>query len=136
MINYKFVRTLVIACLIFFISGILIGKYKFSKQDIKVVEVTHSETKWDTKIETKIVYRDKKPEFNQDNFDIFYNCYKSPIQFKHTVNNNFLNVTAFDDCKEATAQYEIGTKGNWKMYLAFAGICAAAGGAALWYFTR
>jgi len=122
----------IILAIALLIGGIFIGKYKFSTHEIQVLEKKIYETKW----KTKIVYKDNKPEFTQENFDIAVACMESSIDFKDRTENNYLFITAFDDCKENTARYEIGTKGNWKVYLAIAGLGAAAGGATIWYLTK
>lgn len=126
----------VIIAIVLFVSGIIVGKYKFSTKDIQVIEKIEYQTKWKTEFREKIVYKDKKPEFSQENFNIFYESYQAPIHFKDRTEKNYLFVTAYTPYKEAIARYEIGTKGNWKYYLIWAGIGMAAGGAALWYFTK
>lgn len=116
-IKYITIGTLI--AIILFVSGLFIGKHYFSKTEIKIEEKIVYKTEWKTKIE--YVY-------TQDNFDALYKCYQSPIIFDERIENNYLSITAFDDCKEATARYKIGQKGNWKIYLTVAGIGAAGGG--------
>lgn len=130
--NSKYIIIGLIAAIIIFIGGLFTGKYKFSTQDIKIVDRVITETKWKTKIE----YIKSKPQFTQENFDLFYDSWKSPINFKDKTENNNLFVTAYTDYKEATARYEIGTKNDWKMYLAFAGLGAVATAGTLYYFFR
>ncbi len=122
----------IILAIALLVGGIFIGKYKFSTHEIQVVEKKIYETKW----KTKIVYKDNKPEFTQENFGIAVACMESSIDFKDRTENNYLFVTAFDNCKENTARYEIGTKGNYKVYLAIAGIGVAGGAAAVYYLIR
>ena len=121
------ITLLVIACI--FAAGALVGKYYFSKTDIKIVD--------------RVVYttvRKEKPAANlpatQDNFDNLLACTLSEINFKDKTENNYLFVTAYDQCKENTARYEIGTKGNWKIYGAVAGLAAIAGGITVYKLTR
>jgi hypothetical protein len=130
MINWNYVKTLIVAVIIFFIAGLLIGKYKFATHEIKVITETVTETKYKTKIE----YVNNTPVFDQSNFNRLLACYESPLKFKDKTENNYLFVTAFDDCKEATARYEIGTKGNLKFYLTLTGIGAAAGAGIVLYY--
>jgi len=131
----------IILAIALLVGGIFIGKYKFSTHDIEIKDRIVYQTKWKTKVE----YREKKPEMTVENYDFFYNCWTSSIDFKEKTEtsyswlifrHNYLYITAFDQCKENTARYEIGTKGNWKVYLAIAGLGAAAGGATIWYFTK
>lgn len=138
MINYKAIITILISCLLFFTVGIFIGKYKFSTQEIKIVEKKVYETKWKTKIEyVKNPDTGKnQPIFDQNNFNRLLNCYDSPLNFKDRTEKNYLFVTAFDDCKEATARYKISQKGNWKIYFTFAGIGVVAGGVAVYYLRK
>lgn len=128
----KLIITGLITGIIIFAGGIFTGKYKFSTQDIKVVEKKVYETKW----KTKIKYVNKEPEFTKENFDISFNCMMSSLNFKDYTENNYLFITAFDDCKEATARYEIGTKNNWRVYLIWAGIGAAVTAGTVWYYNR
>lgn len=138
--NFKFITIGLIAAITIFAGGLLIGKFYFSKTDIKVVDRLVYKTKWKTEIKTKIVYKDKEPEFSQENFDIFYNCYTSPISFKDYTEKNYLFVTAYDDCKEAEARYEIGSSGNWKLYFSLGAITATGAGYGIYrlikYFTK
>ena len=125
----------IIAVFIIFCIGVIVGYKYFSTTEIEVKEKKIYETKWKTEIKTKIVYKEKKPEFNQENFGIFYNCYISPIQFEDWTEKNYLNIKAFDDCKEAQARYEIGQKGNWKIYLGF-GLGGFALGTGLYFIFK
>ena len=103
-----------IAVMLVFIIGIITGKYYFSTTEIKVVEKKVYETKWKTKIKTE--YLKEKPMFTEEDYDLFYRCTIAPIKFEDWTENNYLYVKAFDECKEAEARYEIGTKGDWKIY--------------------
>lgn len=113
-----------------FITGVLIGKNNFSKNNIKIIEKKIEITKWKTKIEyvKNPDTGNQQPVFDQDNFNRLLTCYESPLKFQDRTENNYLFVTAFDDCKEATARYEIGTAGNYKIYLAFGTAGILAGG--------
>ena len=104
-----------IIAIVLFTGGIFIGKYKFSTHEIKIEQ----------KIEYKTIWKEKPAAnlpFTQENFDNLLFCTVSDLHFKEKTENNYLYVTAYDACKENTARYEIGTKGNWKIY---AGIGAA-----------
>jgi hypothetical protein len=110
----------VIIAIILLISGILIGKYYFSKTDIKIV------TKEVTKTEYK--YKFLPTDLNDvEKCKQAFDCSNSSINFKEKIVSNTLSVTAYDSCKEATAQYQIGTKGNWKIYVGVGAVGIAAG---------
>jgi len=116
----KIISSIVIA-IVLFVGGIFIGKYYFSKTDIKVVE----------KVEYKTIWKEKPAAnlpFTQENFDNLLYCATSDLHFKDRTEKNYLFVTAFDACKENTARYEIGTKGDWKVYVCLAGAGVVAGG--------
>ena len=112
----KQILTGIVIAILLFIGGVLLGKYYFSSIEIKIVEKKVFETKW----KTKIVYRDNKPVFNMENFNILNDCYTSPIEFEEHTKNDYLHVLAYDNCKQAEARYKIGQKGNWTYYIAFA----------------
>lgn len=112
-----------------FVGGIFIGKYKFSTHEIKIEE----------KIEYKTIWKEKPAQdlpFTQENFDNLLFCATSDLHFKEKTENNYLYVTAYDACKENTARYEIGTKGNWKIYLGIAGVAAITGGILSYKYLR
>jgi hypothetical protein len=91
-------------------GGVITGKYYFAKTDIKIVEKEIIKTEWK--------YKElRQPVFDHDNFNKLLLCYNSELKFKEKTEKNYLHVTAFDECKEAEIRYEIGTKGNWKIYV-------------------
>jgi len=119
------ITLLVIACI--FAAGALVGKYYFSKTDIKVID----------RIVYTTVYKESAPtQYTPENFDKLLLWANSPINFKDRTEKNYLFVTAFDLNKENTARYEIGTKGNWKVYGVIAGLAAIAGGIAVYELKR
>lgn len=136
MINWNYVKTYIVSIIIFFVVGLLIGRYKFSTHEIKIETKTVTKTEYKTKIEYVKVPGEIKPVavFDQDNFNRLLNCYESPLKFKERTENNYLYVTSFDDCKTSTAKYEIGTKGNLKACLTLTGIGAAAGAGIVLYY--
>jgi hypothetical protein len=102
-----------------FLSGIFVGRFYFAKTEIKVVE----------RLIYKTIYKEKiQPVFDQDNFNRLLACYNSELKFKDRTENNYLFVTALDDCKEATARYEIGQSGSWKIYAGVGLVGILAGG--------
>ncbi len=101
------------------IFGIIFGKYYFSKTEIQIKEKIVYKTEYKTKIE----YVN-----NQENFNALYKCYQSPINFKEKTENEWLIIHAEDACKSSDIKYKIGTKGDWKVYAAIAGVGAAGGG--------
>ena len=106
-----------------FAAGLFIGRFYFSKTEIKIKE----------RIVYTTVYTEKIPPiFDQNNFDKLLKCYNSDLQFKDRTESNYLFVTAFDSCKEATARYEIGTKGDWKIYTGV-GVAGIITGGILYY---
>lgn len=128
----------IILSIIIFLSGVFIGKNQFSTHEIKIQEKIVYSTEWKTKIK---VIKDPDtgrpaPLFDQDNFNRLLSCYESPLKFQEKIRNNYLYITAYDNCKEAQAEYEIVTKGNWKIYLAMAGIGVAIGGGVALYLRR
>lgn len=124
------ILTGIILTIAVFLSGLFIGKKYFATHEIKVITKTVTETKYKTKIEYVKNHDtgNHQPVFDQDNFNRLLACYESPLKFQDRTENNYLFVTAFDDCKEATARYEIGTSGNYKIYLAFGTAGILAGG--------
>src|SRR4030042_1278224 len=109
--NNKIIGSII--AIVLFSSGVLTGRYYFTKTDIKIIEKVVTETKY----KYKNLKPENKPIFDQENFNRLLACYDSPLQFKTNTINNILNVKVYDDCKEATALYEIGTTGNYKIYL-------------------
>jgi len=116
-----------ITAIVLLIGGVFIGKYYFSKTDIKVVDRIVYKTEYKTKI---------VKEYTTENFDQLWGCYQSPITFADRTEQSYLYVTAKDDCKEATARYQIGTKGNYKIYLGIAGAAAITGGILSYKYLR
>jgi hypothetical protein len=110
-----------------FIVGLLVGKFYFAKTEIKVVD----------RIIYKTIYKEPIPtEFNQQNFDLLNSWVNSPIQFKDRTEKNYLFITAYDANKSADARYEIGQKGNWRIYGTIAGVAALAGGITVYKLKR
>lgn len=136
MINWNYVKTYIVSIIIFFIVGLLVGRYKFSTHEIKVVTKTVTKTVYKTKIEYVKVPGEIKPVpvFDQENFNRLLNCYESPLKIKERIENNNLFITIGDNCKEISAKYEIGTKSNLKAYLTLTGIGAAAGAGIVLYY--
>jgi hypothetical protein len=117
----------ILIAIILCVSSFLVGKFGFSTHEIEVKE----------KVVYKTIYKETTPtEFNQQNFDLLTSWVNSPIQFKDRTEKNYLFVTAFDDHKEATARYEIGTVGDWKLYGCLIGAGAIAGGYAIYKLTK
>jgi hypothetical protein len=112
-----------------FAAGIIIGKFYFSKTDIKIIDRIVYQTVWKEKPAASL-------PFTQVNFDNLLACTLSEINFKDHTEKNYLFVTAFDSCKENTARYEIGQKGNWKVYAIIGGLGVIAGGYAVYRLTR
>ena len=98
----KIISGIIIAILLF-LSGFCTSKYFFPQ--IRIIE--------------KKVYKTVYKEIDKNDTESLFLCYKSPIMFRDTIDMNYLYITAFDDCKSNTARYQIGTKGNWKMYVGF-----------------
>ncbi len=120
-----------IAALILFTAGLLTGKYYFAKTDIKIVKeiVTKTEYKYkDLKIENK-------PVFDVDNFNRLLYCYNSELKINKTVNDNWLNIHVADECKSIDLKYEIGTRGNYKIYFTI-GIVGVGSGILLYHFLK
>lgn len=121
--NLKDITIAIGIIIVIFLSGLFIGRFYFAKTDIKVID----------RVIYKTVYKDKiQPVFDQDNFNRLLTCYNSELQFKDKTIDNFLFVTAYDDCKENTIKYEIGTKGDWKIY-AGVGVAGILTGGYLYY---
>jgi hypothetical protein len=114
-----------ISAIIIFAGGLLIGKLYFSKTDIKVTERIVYKTQWKEKPAADL-------PFTQQNFNNLLFCAVSDINFKDRAESDYLFITAFDECKENTARYKIGTKGDWAVYLGV-GVVAFAGGSYLAY---
>jgi hypothetical protein len=119
-----------IIAVILFAGGIFVGKYKFSTHEIKIEE----------KIEYKTIWKEKPAldmPFTQENFNNLLYCATADLHFQEKTENDYLYVTASDGCKENTARYKIGQKGNWKIYFGIAGVAAITGGVIAYkYFRR
>ena len=50
--------------------------------------------------------------------------------------DNYLFVTVMDDCKEASAKYQIGTAGNYKLYFTVGAVGLIAGGIITYKYFR
>ncbi len=98
----------IVAALVLFVSGILVGRYKFVKTEIKIIEKEVTKTEYKVKVE-KV--------FDQTNFDNLLKCYDSPITFTNYTKDNYLFVKAEDLCKDAEVKYEIKSAGNYKFYI-------------------
>jgi len=107
MSNIKNGAIVILIIIFIFLSGLFVGRFYFSKTEIKVTERIVYKTEWKEKIQ---------PIFDQDNFNRLLTCYNSELRFKDRTENNYLFVTAFDECKENTIKYEIGQRGDWKIY--------------------
>jgi hypothetical protein len=120
MTNLKYIISGVVISIILFMSGLLVGRYKFYKTEIRVVEREVTKTEYKIKVE-KI--------FDKSNFDNLLTCYESPITFKNSTDKNYLYVTAGDLCKDATVKYEIKSAGNMRLYftVGIAGLVVGAG---------
>jgi hypothetical protein len=107
-------------------TGFVAGRYKYPVTKIKVIEKIINKTEYKYKIETI-------KNFDADNFAKLLYCYDSEIKFNDYTLGNVLIVEAYDNCKEARAEYEIGTSGDWKIYagVAIAGIGLGIAGYAL-----
>lgn len=114
-----------------FISGLLVGRYVFYKTEIKVIKETVTKTEY----KYKYLKSENKPVFDQENFNRLLYCYDSPLLFEDHTEGNTLHVKAYDECKEATVQYEIGSKGNYKIYLTV-GVVGILTGIGLYHFLK
>jgi len=74
--------------------GYVVGRY-VTKQDVIIKEVTVTKTKY---IKVPVTMEQYKE------------CYESPIHIQTTAVDNIIRVRAFDECKEATADIEVGTQ--------------------------
>ena len=149
--SLKLISIGLFAALIMFIVGFISGmKYISNNDQPKIVDKVISDTKWKDKYLTLKQAYDKKnkvilkknltPEISKQAI----NCMFSPLNADETIEMKYsyfvfprtvLTVRMYDDCKEATARYEIGQKGNWKIYTTIA-VAAAAGGAGIYYFLK
>lgn len=119
--NLKNTAISILILIAIFAGGVLVGKHYFSKTDIKVIDKVVYKTVWKEKPAPDL-------PFTQENFNNLLYCVNSDIIFKDKTDKNYLYVTAYDECKEATARYEIGSKGDWRFYVGFGIAGAAAGG--------
>ena len=127
-----------------FFTGLYFGKTYFP-QKIKVKEVKVENTIWKDKydqLQKKIASMPKqitpadKEKITDNNLSDLIFCYNASLDFKDHVENNTLFVTAYTPCKEATAKYEIGTKGDYKIYLTVGVIGILAGTGLTYYLTK
>ena len=82
----------------------------------------------------QITQTDKEKITDDDLSDLIF-CYNASLDFKDHTENNILFVTAFTPCKEATAEYKIGVKNNYAVYLTI-GLVGIGTGLALYHFMR
>jgi hypothetical protein len=118
----KYIIGSVIA-IILFISGVIVGGKYYAKTEIKIVK--------ETEYKTIYKYKDLKPInnpiFDIDNFNRLLECYDSPLQFEtHSVNRS-VSVRAFDACKENMIDIEIGSKGDYKVYIGIGAVGVLTG---------
>jgi hypothetical protein len=120
-----------IALIIVFLAGMKVGSIYFAKTEIKIVK--------ETEYKTVYKYKDLKPInnpiFDIDNFNRLLECYDSPLQFEARTVESVLSVRAFDACKENTIQYEIGSKGNYKIYIGI-GVVGVLTGIGLYHYFK
>jgi hypothetical protein len=128
----KYLITIIITSIFFLSTGLLIGRYHYPKKEIRIIEKKVYETQW----KTEIKYIDNKPVFDQDNFNRLFNCYNSELKFRELTADNYLFITVMDDCKEASAKYQIGTVGNYKLYLTVGAVGLIAGGIITYKYFR
>jgi len=126
----KYIIGAVIAIIIF-IAGVIIGGKYYAKTEIVVKKEIVYETKW----KYKELKKEASPIFDQENFDRLLNCYDSPLRFGYNIQNNEILVKAWDDCKEGEVKYEIGTSGNYKIYIAV-GLVGIGSGLLLYHFLK
>jgi hypothetical protein len=120
--NFKYTAIGLIIAMILFFSGLLVGRYKFYKTEIKVIKRVVTKTEWK--------YAElKKPAFTEDNFNRLLFCVNSDLIAKENVKDNWLNITVADECKSIDLKYRIGTAGNMRLYftVGIAGLVVGAG---------
>jgi hypothetical protein len=114
----------IIIAIILLIGTYLIG-YHHGSSELKVTKVSTSETSWlrtelQHKAKQAAVELDKTPleEITIDPEVYRYSvlCNNSSLAFSHYTKDNYLYVTAFDQCKSAEAKFKIATKNGWTMY--------------------
>jgi hypothetical protein len=127
----KYSLWILISAIIIFLSGMKVGSIYFAKTEIKVVKETVHETVYK--------YKDLKPEahpiFDLDNFNRLLACYDSPLKSEYNVVGNKLNIYVWDLCKETNIEYEIGTSGNYKIYLTV-GVVGVLTGIGLYHYLK
>lgn len=124
-----------IIAIVLFTSGVLTGRYYFTKTDIKIIEKVVTKTEYKYK-ELKI---ENKPVFDIDNFNRLLYCYNSEFKTKDIVENNWLKINIADECKSIDLKYEIGTKSDFKLYLtigATAGTIGILSGLAIHHYLK
>jgi hypothetical protein len=133
-----------VIAIVLFLSGLMIGRYVFYKTEIKVEEVKVEDTIWKDKynqLQKKVVSMPKqitqadKEKITDDDLSDLIFCYNASLDFEDHTENNILFVTAFTPCKEATAEYKIGVRNNYAVYLTI-GLVGIGTGLALYHFMR
>ena len=130
--NLKYIISGVVIACILFVSGLLVGRYNFAKPEIKVVEKIVTKTEW----KTQIKYIDNQPLFDKENFDRLLGCYSSNLQLIDKTENDWLLITAKDDCKEVTGKYRIGQSGNMNLYIGIGIAGIITGGVIAYMLTK
>ena len=101
-------------------AGLLsFGFYKFYKP-VPIIQIREVE---------KPVYTTIKEIQPADTVGL-YDCYQSPIFIKRKLDGDIYRIEASDGCKKTTVadKIEVGSSGNWKLYIGIGTVGACAGG--------
>jgi hypothetical protein len=117
--------------IVLFVSGILTGSKYYAKTEIKVIK--------EIQYETIYRYKELKPEshpiFDVDNFNRLLACYDSPLKSEYNVVGNKINVAVWDDCKNTELEFEVASKGDYKLYLTV-GVVGVLTGIGLYHYLK
>jgi hypothetical protein len=126
----KYIIGSVIA-IVLFVSGIFTGGKYYAKTEIKVVK----ETVHDTVYKYKELKPEAHPIFDLDNFNRLLACYDSPLKSEYNVVGNKINVFVWDDCKNTNIEFEVASKGDYKLYLTV-GVVGVLTGIGLYHYFK
>lgn len=116
----KKIIVIIIIVIIIFGGGIYTGYNYKNKYPDKIY----------IKDESKTVYKYIK---SAKKYDELKDSYDSRIEINGTIKpNNILRVTASDSYKESTKDFYLGSRGNWKFYVAGGIVIAVVGGITGW----